>query len=236
MTSFLGTPPSRPTKTILQISSPKEASISSSSSLLLLSLRLILLMHHHNRQKVVFHNSVSVRETLHIQNYTEREIRNTWYSDEDISRIKLEIKCTVSSYRRGRLESLEHSNRYCLRGIEGNCNKAAAKARQLNKLIGLKSVLDEQERQENLGIQDPKLISIRYQNDISQRCQRAAQIVGRQDAMISKRLNGMDDRIYNDSDREKIGCTRIQLYLQQRKFRKLNNGCNNSESVVGLED
>jgi hypothetical protein len=178
---------------------------------------------HPNSRKVVFNTSVTVRETLHIENYTEREIRNTWYSAEDISRIKLEIRCTVSSYRRGRLDSLEHSSRYSLRGIEGFYNKTAAKARQLNKLIGLKSVLDEQERQDSVGVRDLEEISKKYQNDISQRCQRAAQIVGKQDEMVSQRIHKMDN-ITNE--KERIGYTRIQLFLQQRELRKLSKAFN----------
>jgi hypothetical protein len=185
---------------------------------------------HPNSQRVVFNTSVTVRETLHIENYTEREVRNTWYSAEDISRIKLEIRCTVSSYRRGRLDSLEHSSRYSLRGIEGFYNKTAAKARQLNKLIGLKSVLDEQESQDSVGVRDLEEISTKYQNDISQRCQRAAQIVGKQDEMVSQRIHKMDN-ITNE--KERIGYTRIQLFLQQRELRRLSKAFNcddNSDS------
>jgi hypothetical protein len=96
------------------------------------------------RKKVHFHDSVYIRETLHLLNYSDDERQTTWYTRKDDTRMRAETKKTLDLLRSGDYKG--DSEQHCSRGLECRVGKAAT-MRQFNKMKGLLAVLEEQENQ-----------------------------------------------------------------------------------------
>lgn len=110
-------------------------------------------------KSVTFYPGVSVRECLHINNFTDEEILNAWYKKHDFQRIKMAFVHTVQQVANGTWPGdTEHDT---ARGLEFRHREGAMK-RKVNKLNGLMAVLDEQERQWQGGYDDDEAIASAY--------------------------------------------------------------------------
>jgi hypothetical protein len=110
-------------------------------------------------KSVTFYPGVSVRECLHINNFTDEEILNAWYKKQDFQRIKMSFVHTVQQVANGTWPGdTEHET---ARGLEFRHREGAMK-RKVNKLNGLMAVLDEQERQWQGGYDDDEAIASAY--------------------------------------------------------------------------
>ena len=132
-------------------------------------------------RRLTFNELVSVRPVLHVSDYTENEKINTWYSRLEMKRFKTGVSATVAHVRNG----LYHGDddHHCIRGIEVLCFRSFAMNRKGNKLLGLKTVLDEQYRQERFQIMDPMLIRLGHLQVVGDRCAEEARQRAESDAL-----------------------------------------------------
>jgi hypothetical protein len=107
-------------------------------------------------RRIKFYPGVSVRECLHINNYTDDELDQTWYRRHDFQRIKMSFQYIVQRVSNGTWEGDTETE--TARGLEYR-NRAGATKRKANKLNGLMAVLDEQERQWRRGYDDDQAIA-----------------------------------------------------------------------------
>lgn len=91
-----------------------------------------------------FHHSVYIRETLHVNNYSDDERHTTWYTPKDGTRMRAETNKTLDLLKSGNYKG--DTEEHCSRGLECRVGKASA-IRQCNKMKGLLAVLEEQEHQ-----------------------------------------------------------------------------------------
>jgi hypothetical protein len=107
-------------------------------------------------RRIKFYPGVSVRECLHINNYTDDELYQTWYHRNDFQRIKTSFQYIVQRVTNGTWEGDTETE--TARGLEYR-NRYGATKRKANKLNGLMVVLDEQERQWSRGCDDDQAIA-----------------------------------------------------------------------------
>ena len=110
-------------------------------------------------KKVQFYHSVYIRETLHLNNYSEEERHATWYTRNDAIKIRAEMKHTLDLLKLGEFNG--DSEQHCRRGLEYRIGKGAS-VRQYNKMKGLLAVLEEQENQNFEQRRDDKAIAVAY--------------------------------------------------------------------------
>ena len=130
-------------------------------------------------RRVTFKEFVIIRPTLHISDYADVEVLNTWYSRMEMKRIKREISETIVHVHSMAYDG--DDDHYCTRGIEVFCFREYALNRKANKLLGLKTVLDEQDHHEHLRIVNPEAMRLGYQRVIGNRCSDEARQRGTED-------------------------------------------------------
>ena len=108
---------------------------------------------------VTFNKRVSFKYIKHIDEYTDEEYFATWYVEEDLKEIFNDCVDNVRKMVNG--QTLDESKGYCSRGLEYK-TPTGSKARKQNKLRGVTTVLEEQERQRELRIHNPELIAKLY--------------------------------------------------------------------------
>jgi hypothetical protein len=111
------------------------------------------------RRRVVFNRDVYVQETIHVNDYSDDEMDATWYTRDDFKNQKAEFAITVRMLATNRYSG--DDDIHCARGLEYR-HREGAKERQKNKLNGLMSVLEEQERQQLVGEENDEKISQAY--------------------------------------------------------------------------
>lgn len=107
----------------------------------------------------------------HINDMSDEEVLGVWYEKVDYDTIKQSIIPIVKRMMKG--EAIEETNEMTIRGLEYRTRKGAIR-RQHNKVEAITAVLDEQDRQIELDINDPELISQVYV-ECSAHCLREAQ-------------------------------------------------------------
>ena len=128
-------------------------------------------------RSVTFYPGVSVRECLHINNFTDEELDCAWYKKQDFQRIKAAIAFIVQKIGNGTWQGdTEHET---ARGLEYRHREGSMK-RKSNKLNGLMAVLDEQERQWRRGIDDDGAISDAF-IAVNMKCSFAARVLAAND-------------------------------------------------------
>jgi hypothetical protein len=142
------------------------------------------------RRKVAFDKVVKVRKTLNISNYTQDEIRDTWYTQEDMLRIYTENRAIVALVDKngGQLSENDHTTS-TIRGMECRTRQGALR-RMKNKILSRKVVLREQERQrDNKDVRnDPEYIYLVYYS-IASKCQTEAIELALEDESTSREIN-----------------------------------------------
>jgi hypothetical protein len=135
------------------------------------------------RRSVSFTAQVSVRDTLHIDDYTDVEHDACWFISKDYENMKKEINCTVGLIEKKAIIDEIH---YCRRGVERR-TKEASESRHHTRIATIDAVLDEQYVQSHDidTINGPELIAIAYM-EFNYRCQMAAYVTGVTDAEMTK--------------------------------------------------
>jgi uncharacterized Rmd1/YagE family protein len=125
---------------------------------------------------VTFQQSVKAKKTLHINNYTEKEIQSCWFDDDESKQMKQEFRFAANLAMDGLLPQ-ESS-----RGLE--LYTKGAQSRRQNKANAREEVLDEQEFQWEEGAYDPEYIAQIYEA-ASASSRARARATGLQDELFS---------------------------------------------------
>ena len=135
------------------------------------------------KKSVSFYGSVRVKKTIHINDYTQDEIDATWYNEMEVATIRFNTKLVVKE-----MESkcgLQHPEEETTRGLECRTTlgqKRKFTLRRMSQLV----VLDEQDRQFEMGDFDPEYLSLLYKQCCEQSVAEARRI-GQQDELSSLR-------------------------------------------------
>jgi hypothetical protein len=108
------------------------------------------------RRTIAFSQTVSVRTTLHVSNYTDDEFDACWYNDYEFDMIRKEMRYVLTLLKNGMLE--QDTEQYCRRGLECHTPEVALQ-RLKNRTAVREAVLDEQDFQWEEGIWDPELFA-----------------------------------------------------------------------------
>lgn len=114
---------------------------------------------------VSFSLVVDLQEILHVNNYSNEERANTWYSRDEFGSMKRECQITANLIDRG-LVSGDCEN-YCITGLEHNIRSHDNNMRKSRVEKGIDAVLEEQAEQGSIGIFDAEAISVAYVEAIS---------------------------------------------------------------------
>lgn len=114
----------------------------------------------HERRSVTFNESVRVKRTIHVANFSEDEHEAYWCSPYEYRLMKKNIKSEVELLDSG-LMLLEANPEFCSRGIE-HLTSAGSERRMANKLRGRAVVIEEQALQREEGSDDQLYVAQIY--------------------------------------------------------------------------
>lgn len=140
------------------------------------------------KRNVQFYEIVSIRSTTHINDMSDEEVANAWFSRREMMTIKralaTEVKymmCNSNNKDAGETETTT------TRGLEFRTKDGSA-LRRSNKLDSIHAVLDEQDLQHMRGINDDPEGLRKVYTSHSRRCLAASQALGRADQEVMERL------------------------------------------------
>lgn len=115
-----------------------------------------------------------------MSNYTDGEISDCWFSDEDLQQFRADVLHTVELISGdGEAQNLTERSSFCERGIEHRTQEGIKK-RIRNKILARDAVLLEQERQWEHNIHDEEAIADAYRK-VSAHCLFEARMRGLKD-------------------------------------------------------
>ena len=153
---------------------------------------------------VSFASHATMYETIARQNYTQEEIKATWYSQDEYLQISKQCCKQIQKMNRG--ERLR-DKKYCSRGLEAHTTIGLV-TKMRNRAESIQAVLEEQEVQRiKEGIHDEDTIADLY-NEVTSSCQLWARTVALRDqreaeAYLDDELAGptsMSHDDYRDED------------------------------------
>jgi hypothetical protein len=175
-------------------------------------------------RKVNFYPGVSVRECLHINNFTDDEVYNSWYKKQDFQKMKIGMNFILQKISNGSWTG--ETENETARGLEYRTREGATK-RKVNKLNGLMAVLDEQERQWRGGMDDTEAIASAY-IAVSSKSLLEVRLLAAKDETEVKEMWAMDklsdqkgsvSTVQGDEDRKKK--TRLQNFMKKIQHAQL---------------
>lgn len=110
------------------------------------------------KKSVQFNTRVRIRKTLHINNYSDDEIEEAWFSDEEFKNIRKDALFVAELIREGH----EISDQHCTRGIEMYTGSREARKRQQRKTAIRWALLNEISLQSEEGNIDYDYIAKLY--------------------------------------------------------------------------
>ena len=126
---------------------------------------------------VSFNEEVRIRPTMSLQDFTDEELHNSWYSREEYNEISRGISKELKKMTQGKVL---RDKKYCERGLE-RFTEEGSKTCSRNKVRAIHAVLEEQHKQNEEGRFDENSIAQVYETN-SQRCRRNAYKAGLRDA------------------------------------------------------
>ena len=131
------------------------------------------------KKSVTFCNAVKVRRALHLVDYTEAEIKATWYDDDELKVIRNDIQWTAQRMMRGSKVSSADDAYRCSRGLE--CQTTTETRRRFAKrAFSRAAVLEAQDYQRRKGYSNTEVIARVYQ-EVCKSSQCEAHTVGLSD-------------------------------------------------------
>jgi hypothetical protein len=118
-------------------------------------------------RRISFKETVSVRPIAHMNDMTKSHIRAVWYEQSEFDEIKKRFLQTIrlmSFHENQIIVDNNDDDNHCIRGLEYRTSEGAA-IRQENKWNALNAVLDEQDRQRQLGTRNDKLLCQVYMRE-----------------------------------------------------------------------
>jgi hypothetical protein len=135
-------------------------------------------------KSVSFRPYVFGKSHLHIGNYTDEEIRDCWFNQEEMKYIKQELRRTISMIDKNlKLDE----KKYCIRGTEGS-TKRRKQSRLLNRMDAVDAVFNEQDIQYKWGVWDDCKVATLY-SEASHTSKMEAKMLGASDAKIALTLD-----------------------------------------------
>ena len=162
-------------------------------------------------KKVSFYCNVAVIYTLHLDDYSEEEMKDCFYGSLELKRIRKQAKATVryimssssstsseddefSSSSSSSTEDVEdeedlcqEQQSHCTRGLE-YCTPALRELRSQVKMLAREAVLDEQEYQQMAGVADPERLATVYKDQTNESLY-AAMMIGKSDEYIARQIH-----------------------------------------------
>lgn len=123
------------------------------------------------RRSVQFATQAKMRTTIHINDFSDEELRDTYYEYLEFKTFKIENKQTVKMFIKG--SALEDNDQHSCRGLEYMIPRNA-KVRKQVRALTINAVLDEQDRQDCDRECNPDLIAKEY-SEIAKACVSTAQ-------------------------------------------------------------
>jgi hypothetical protein len=183
---------------------------------------------------VSFCNEVRVYRHLHLNDVEESERRNSWYSQDELNKVKAECNRTVKLVTRGKVTPYEEclsassspssssETPWTFRGLEYRTPEGA-NTRRANKEAAWDKVLDEQEAQYLTGNFDDETIA-RYYHEATRHCQDAAHLLGLADAYAARQQYDDDESGENSLSKVSKTTTSISPHVRRnRPFIGLSN-------------
>jgi hypothetical protein len=147
------------------------------------------------KKSVSFLSFLKAITVLHINDYTEKEIENTWFSRteymvirSDITRALVEMKQNHQEAPAARRLS-QDKHWFCPCGPEGKERKRRVRHH------AIAAVLDQQELQRKEGRYEPDLLAQVY-NSVTRRCHEAARMMGAREEENMIRRKALSDIAY----------------------------------------
>lgn len=114
------------------------------------------------KKSVTFQPNVLMYRTMHINNFTDKEIHNTWYNDREMRDIVADSVKTISLMNgKGGSFSSSTTTTLCLRGLECRTPEGQ-KRRASNRFCAFDAVFEEQDEQWEGGENDMNKIRSHY--------------------------------------------------------------------------
>jgi len=123
-------------------------------------------------------------EIPHIDDLKKEEIHDVWYQRDDYERMKIQFIPLIRKMMKG--EVIEENNQQTVRGLEFRTRDGAIR-RQHNKLEGITTVIEEQDRQHNEDELDNEQLREAYLA-CSSHCMEEAYALGKRDEREVKEL------------------------------------------------
>jgi hypothetical protein len=128
-------------------------------------------------KEVSFAANVAQIEIMGLDEYTQKEIKNTWHTEKEMNAITMRCIKILTKIEFGRSFK---GKRYCVRGLESHTTSGSI-AKERNRETAMMSVLEEQQRQfDATGVVDIESISKAYKRTTSSQ-QMWAQVVASRD-------------------------------------------------------
>ena len=135
-------------------------------------------------KSVSFRSNVTVRPTLHIKDFSDAEVYDTWYDKLELLDCKEDVKDTLFRMRIGLAVD---EDQFCYHGLRPY-TKEGSKRKKRNRLEAQRAVFVEQEGQSDYAVADDEAISLLYSCCTGQ-CQASALSEGLQLAKEVGHLN-----------------------------------------------
>ena len=125
------------------------------------------------KRNVHFCKKVKVQPTLHVNNFTDKEIRSSWYTQNEIATIRQRTKDmmkllqsqsnanTPQKVLERQQQGSNDESTFCIRGLEHRTRKGM-KAKTSSRMMAWDVVMNEQSRQQESGVVNPEAISHVY--------------------------------------------------------------------------
>ena len=154
-----------------------------------------------SRRSVSFAPQVDSQSSLHLKDYTEEEIKATWYTNDEYTMVKLAYRMTVSMVAQGELLPPDQ----CFRGLEQKTPEGQ-QTRMMSQIQSLSAVMDEQDRQRKEGELDDVHLGLIYMAETAQ-CMAAAHCMGLSDQRMSLEPIGQMTLPKHQPQRRRLSCT-----------------------------
>jgi hypothetical protein len=132
------------------------------------------------KKSVSFSESARMRQYIHINNFSLKEIEASWFTKAELSQSRKEVVYTIELMTSG--EDIDES-KYCTRGLECRTPQGAAIKNQ-KKIAAWDRVMEEQHKQYRMGINDEDSLAMVY-IQCSFSCQVSAAVLAASDARSS---------------------------------------------------
>ena len=109
---------------------------------------------------VTFSEVVKVKTALHLNDFSDDEIKASWYDMDDFDAMKRSARKVVYAIKNGMVDKLPAD--CCIRGLELKIDSERRRRRVANIDAAIDAVLEEQEYQFEQGVTEPASLALAY--------------------------------------------------------------------------